>query len=80
MKIAIYGQRLEDNYLSFIQVLFQDLLNKGVDVVVSEIFYKDLSDSDFEDDLDYIKIKDIRKTLKTNIKKVANEISIAIPK
>lgn len=44
MKIAIYGQRLEDNYLSFIQVLFQDLLNKGVDVVVSEIFYKDLSE------------------------------------
>jgi len=44
VKIAIYGQRLEDNYLSFIQVLFQDLLNKGVDVVVSEIFYKDLSE------------------------------------
>lgn len=44
MKIAIYGQRLEDNYLSFIQVLFQDLLNKDVDVVVCESFYKDLSE------------------------------------
>ncbi|WP_218599203.1 hypothetical protein [Polaribacter sp. NJDZ03] len=42
--------------------------------VIYMFFYKDLSDSDFEDDLDYIKIKDIRKTLKTNIKKVANEI------
>lgn len=44
MKIAIYGQRLEDNYLSFIQVLFQDLLNKDVEVVVCENFYKDLSE------------------------------------
>ena len=44
MKIAIYGQRLEDNYLSFIQVLFQDLLNKDVEVVVCEKFYKDLSE------------------------------------
>jgi len=44
VKIAIYGQRLEDNYLSFIQVLFQDLLNKDVDVVVCESFYKDLSE------------------------------------
>jgi NAD+ kinase len=44
VKIAIYGQRLEDNYLSFIQVLFQDLLNKDVEVVVCENFYKDLSE------------------------------------
>lgn len=44
MKIAIYGQRLEDNYLSFVQDLFQSLLNKDVDVVVCEKFYNDLSE------------------------------------
>ncbi len=44
MKIAIYGQRLEDNYLSFVQDLFQSLLNKDVDVVVCENFYNDLSE------------------------------------
>tara|TARA_B100000809_G_scaffold266057_1_gene327125 strand:- start:6211 stop:7089 length:879 start_codon:yes stop_codon:yes gene_type:complete len=44
VKIAIYGQRLEDNYLSFVQDLFQSLLNKDVDVVVCENFYNDLSE------------------------------------
>jgi len=44
VKIAIYGQRLEENYLSFVKVLFQILLDKGVEVVVFEKFYKDLSE------------------------------------
>ena len=43
MKIAIYSYKLEDKYLSFIQVLFQRLLEKNVDVLVHDVFYSDLS-------------------------------------
>lgn len=49
MKIAIYSQYLEDNYLSFVQALFQSLLQKGVEVIVYEKFHADLSE---EADLD----------------------------
>lgn len=44
MKIAIYGQRIEDKYLRFVELLFQSLLEKGVEVVVCEKFYNDLSE------------------------------------
>lgn len=44
MKIAIYGKRLEENYFSFVQLLFQKLLEKKVEVVVHQSFYEDLSD------------------------------------
>ncbi|PCJ01544.1 MAG: NAD kinase [Flavobacteriales bacterium] len=43
MKIAIYSYKLEDKYLSFIQTLFQRLLEKNVDVLVHDVFYADLS-------------------------------------
>lgn len=43
MKIAIYSKRLDDNYLPFIQLLFQKLLEKKVDVFVYKNFYEDLS-------------------------------------
>jgi len=49
VKIAIYSQYLEDNYLSFVQALFQSLLQKGVEVIVYEKFHADLSE---EADLD----------------------------
>jgi len=44
VKIAIYGKRLEENYFSFVQLLFQKLLEKKVEVVVHQSFYEDLSD------------------------------------
>ena len=44
MKIAIYGKRLEENYFSFVQLLFQKLLEKDVKVVVHQSFYDDLSE------------------------------------
>ena len=44
MKIAIYGKRLEENYFSFVQLLFQKLLEKEVEVVVHQSFYEDLSE------------------------------------
>ena len=43
MKIAIYGKRLEENYFSFVQLLFQKLLEKNVEVVVHRSFLEDLS-------------------------------------
>jgi len=43
VKIAIYSYKLEDKYLSFIQTLFQRLLEKNVDVLVHDVFYADLS-------------------------------------
>ena len=43
MKIGIYGERLEDNYLSFIELLFQKLINKHVEVLVYKDFYDDLN-------------------------------------
>jgi NAD+ kinase len=44
VKIAIYGERLEENYFSFVQLLFQKLLEKEVEVIVYEPFHKDLSE------------------------------------
>jgi NAD+ kinase len=43
VKIAIYGKKLEENYFSFVQLLFQKLLEKEVEVIVYEDFHKDLS-------------------------------------
>ncbi len=43
MKIAIYSYKLDDKYLSFIELLFQGLLNRKVDVLVHNIFYTDLN-------------------------------------
>jgi NAD+ kinase len=43
VKIAIYGERLEENYFSFVQLLFQKLLEKEVEVIVYEPFHRDLS-------------------------------------
>ncbi len=43
MKIAIYSYKLDDKYLSFIELLFQSLLNRKVDVLVHNIFYTDLN-------------------------------------
>lgn len=43
MKIAIYSKRLDDNYLPFIKLLFQKLLEKQVEVLVYKTFYEDLS-------------------------------------
>jgi NAD+ kinase len=43
VKIAIYGQRIEDKYLRFVELLFRILLEKGVEVTVCEKFYNDLS-------------------------------------
>jgi NAD+ kinase len=43
VKIAIYGKRLENNYLRFADDLFQTLLNKGIEVVVFDSFYQFLS-------------------------------------
>ena len=42
MKIAIYGKRITENYLPFIQTLFKTLTDKGVEVLVFEPFYKEL--------------------------------------
>lgn len=43
MKIAIYAQRIEDKYLSFIEDLFQTLLSKSVEVLVCDKFCCELS-------------------------------------
>ncbi len=43
MKIAIYGKKLDENYLSFIQHLFKKLLEKQVEVLVYSTFYDDLN-------------------------------------
>lgn len=43
MRIAVYGQRLEDKYLSFVQILFQSLLNKNIEVLVYEKLHAKLS-------------------------------------
>lgn len=43
MKIAIYSQHLEDNYVPFIQALFLSLLEKKVEVIVFEKLYHNLS-------------------------------------
>jgi NAD+ kinase len=43
VKIAIYGKKLEENYFSFVQLLFQKLLEKDVEIVVYKSFYEDLS-------------------------------------
>ncbi len=43
VKIAIYSYKLDDKYLSFIQLLLQKLLDKDVDVLVYQAFYNDLS-------------------------------------
>ena len=45
MKIAVYGKRLEENHFSFVQLLFQKLLEKEVEVVVHKSFYEDLSEN-----------------------------------
>ena len=42
MKIAIYSYRLDDKYLSFIELLFQRLLDKNVEVLVHSGFYANL--------------------------------------
>jgi NAD+ kinase len=44
VRIAIYGKRLEENYFSFVQLLFQKLLEKEVEVVVYKSFHEDLSE------------------------------------
>ena len=67
MKIAIYSYKLDDKYLSFIELLFQRLLDRNVDVLVHDVFYADLSNqisldekllqfSNYEDlnDVDYL--------------------------
>ncbi len=43
MKIAIYSYKLDDKYLSFIELLFQKLIEKNVNVLVHDVFYKGLS-------------------------------------
>ena len=45
MKIAVYGTRLEENYLSFVQFLFKKLLDSQVEVLVYEGFYDYLNQS-----------------------------------
>jgi len=45
VKIAVYGKRLEENHFSFVQLLFQKLLEKEVEVVVHKSFYEDLSEN-----------------------------------
>jgi NAD+ kinase len=67
VKIAIYSYKLDDKYLSFIELLFQRLLDRNVDVLVHDVFYADLSNqisldekllqfSNYEDlnDVDYL--------------------------
>jgi len=43
VKIAIYGNGLDDNYLSFIKLLFIKLLNEQVEVLIFKNFYDDLN-------------------------------------
>ena len=43
MKIAIYGKRITENYLSFIKLLFSTLIDKQVEVLVCKSFYGFLS-------------------------------------
>ncbi len=50
MKIAIYGRDIKDSYLSFMQHLFQKLLEKKVEVFVYNTFYDDLSKKKSLDD------------------------------
>lgn len=42
MKIAIYSYKLDDKYLSFIELLFKTLLSKKVEVVVYKPFFDNL--------------------------------------
>ncbi|MGB0887373.1 MAG: NAD kinase [Vicingaceae bacterium] len=42
MKIAIYSYKLDDKYLSFIELLFKTLLKKEVEVLVYKPFYDEL--------------------------------------
>ncbi|WP_341220695.1 phospholipase D-like domain-containing protein [Polaribacter atrinae] len=42
--------------------------------IIDLFFYKSLNDLDFENNLDYIKLQDIRKHLKSDIKKIKEEI------
>ncbi len=44
MKIAIYSYKLENKYLPFIEILFQKLLGKEVDVFVYQTFFNDLKE------------------------------------
>ena len=43
MKIAIYAQKIADKHFSFVQFLFQSLLNKQVELVVYESFYREIA-------------------------------------
>lgn len=43
MKIAIYGKRIAENHISFIEVLFNSLIEKGINVIVFESFYNELT-------------------------------------
>jgi NAD+ kinase len=40
VKIAIYSYRLDDKYLSFVELLFQKLLEKNVEVFIYKNFYE----------------------------------------
>ena len=42
MKIAIYGKKIEANYLPFVETLFQRLIDEGVEVYIYKFFYEDL--------------------------------------
>jgi NAD+ kinase len=42
VKIAIYSYKLDDKYLSFVEMLFQKLVEKNVEVFIYKDFYKDL--------------------------------------
>ena len=43
MRIAVYSKSLDDNYLPFIALLFQKLLEKQVEVLVYKTFYDNLT-------------------------------------
>ena len=43
MKIAIYSEKLDGDYLPFVKTLFQKLLEREVEVIVFHSFYDDLN-------------------------------------
>jgi len=45
VKIAVYGKKIEDNYLPFIQNLFEKLDGKQIEVLIYKTFHEDLAKS-----------------------------------